>query len=125
MKDTWIYRRGDIYLVDLGTTVGSEQGGCRPVLLIQNDVGNYYGPTLIVAPITSRHFKKVKQPTHFPLVGVDNLTCPSVVLTEQIITIDKMRVMKYLGKVTEDQLQGIDKAVKVSLGLEPCCFTRI
>ena len=63
MKDKRVYRRGDIYLVDLGSHYGSEQGGCRPVLLIQNNVGNYYGPTLIVAPITSRFAKKANQPT--------------------------------------------------------------
>ena len=119
MKENWNYRRGDIYLVDLGTNIGSEQGGCRPVLLLQNNVGNHYAPTLIVAPVSSRYWKKSKQPTHSLIEGVQNLTSPSVVLAEQIITIDKERVMKYLGKVPEDQIQGIDKAVKVSLGLEP------
>ena len=105
MKDTWLYRRGDIYLVNLGNRFGSEQGGCRPVLIIQNNVGNYYAPTLIVAPITSRHFKKAKQPTHVALVGVDNLTSPSVVLMEQILTIDKSRVIKYIGKVSDEQIR--------------------
>ena len=118
MKDTWLYRRGDIYLVNLGNRFGSEQGGCRPVLLIQNNVGNYYAPTLIVAPITSRHFKKAKQPTHVALVGVDNLTSPSVVLMEQILTIDKSRVIKYIGKVSDEQIRFVDKAVKVSLGID-------
>ena len=118
MKENWIYRRGDIYLVDLGTNVGSEQGGCRPVLLLQNDVGNHFAPTLIVAPISSRYWKKLKQPTHYLIEGIQNLTSPSVVLAEQIITIDKKRVMKYLGKVPEKQMQGIDRAVMVSLGLE-------
>lgn len=118
MKDAWLYRRGDIYLVDLGKHFGSEQGGCRPVLLIQNNVGNYYGPTLIVAPITSRYNKKANQPTHFALVGVENLTSPSMVLAEQILTIDKSRVIKYLGKVSEEQMQNIDKAIMVSLGLD-------
>lgn len=118
MKENWNYRRGDIYLVDLGTNIGSEQGGCRPVLLLQNNVGNLYAPTLIVAPVSSRYWKKSKQPTHSLIEGVQNLTSPSVVLAEQIITIDKERVMKYLGKVPEEQMQGIDKAVKVSLGLE-------
>lgn len=118
MKDNWNYRRGDIYLVDLGTNVGSEQGGCRPVLLLQNDVGNHFGPTLIVAPISSRYWKKSKQPTHSLIEGISNLSSPSVVLAEQLLTIDKVRVMKYLGKVPEEQMQGIDKAVKVSLGLE-------
>ena len=118
MKDNWNYRRGDIYLVDLGTNIGSEQGGCRPVLLIQNDVGNHYAPTLIVAPVSSRYWKKSKQPTHSLIEGIENLNSPSVVLAEQILTIDKMRVMKYLGKVPEEQMQGINKAVRVSLGLE-------
>ena len=117
MKDNWNYRRGDIYLVDLGKNIGSEQGGCRPVLAIQNNVGNHYGPTLIVAPITSRFWKKANQPTHSVLEGVPNLTSPSVVLTEQIITIDKTRVMKYLGKVSEEQMNNIDKAIMVSLNL--------
>ena len=117
MKDNWNYRRGDIYLVDLGKNIGSEQGGCRPVLAIQNNVGNHYGPTLIVAPITSRFWKKTNQPTHSVLEGVPYLTSPSVVLTEQIITIDKTRVMKYLGKVSEEQMNNIDKAIMVSLNL--------
>lgn len=117
MKYNWNYRRGDIYLVDLGKNIGSEQGGCRPVLAIQNNVGNHYGPTLIVAPITSRFWKKTNQPTHSVLEGVPNLTSPSVVLTEQIITIDKKRVMKYLGKVSDEQMNNIDKAIMVSLNL--------
>lgn len=117
MKGKRIYRRGDIYLVDLGSHYGSEQGGCRPVLLIQNNVGNYYGPTLIVAPITSRFAKKANQPTHFSLVGVDNLTNPSMVLAEQILTIDKSRVIKYLGKASDEQMKRIDEAIMVSLGL--------
>ena len=118
MKDNWNYRRGDIYLVDLGTNIGSEQGGRRPVLLLQNDVGNHYAPTLIVAPVSSRYWKKSEQPTHSLIEGIENLSSPSVVLAEQIITIDKVRVMKYLGKVPEEQMKGINKAVRVSLGLE-------
>lgn len=125
MKENWNYRRGDIYLVDLGTNVGSEQGGCRPVLLLQNDVGNHFGPTLIVAPVTSRYWKKSKQPIHTLLEGIQNLNSPSVVLAEQLLTIDKMRVMKYLGKVPEKQMLAVDRAVKISLGLEPPHITRI
>lgn len=125
MKENWNYRRGDIYLVDLGMNVGSEQGGCRPVLLLQNDVGNHFGPTLIVAPVTSRYWKKSKQPTHTLLEGIQNLNSPSVVLAEQLLTIDKMRVMKYLGKVPEKQMLAVDRAVKISLGLEPPHITRI
>ena len=111
-------KRGEIYIADLDPVIGSEQGGERPVVVIQNNVGNYYAPTLIVAPITSRHFKKAKQPTHVALVGVDNLTSPSVVLMEQILTIDKSRVIKYIGKVSDEQIRFVDKAVKVSLGID-------
>ena len=125
MKENWNYRRGDIYLVDLGTNTGSKQGGCRPVLLLQNDVGNHYAPTLIVAPISSRYWKKSKQPTHSLIEGIENLVSPSVVLAEQLITIDKVRVKKYLGKVPEEQMQGINQAVMVSLGLEQPDVTRI
>lgn len=119
MKENWNYYRGDIYLVDLGTNVGSEQGGCRPVLVLQNDVGNHYGPTLIVAPISSRYWKKAGQPTHYIIEEVKNLSSPSVVLAEQIITIDKSRVQKFLGRVSDQQMRGIDRAVKISLGLIP------
>lgn len=125
MKENWNYHRGDIYLVDLGTNIGSEQGGCRPVLLVQNDIGNHFGPTLIVAPVSSRYWKKSKQPTHTLIEGIQNLSSPSVVLTEQLLTIDKVRVMKYLGKVPEEQMQNVNQAVMVSLGLEQPCFARI
>jgi len=125
MKENWNYHRGDIYLVDLGTNIGSEQGGCRPVLLVQNDIGNHFGPTLIVAPVSSRYWKKSKQPTHTLIERIQNLSSPSVVLTEQLLTIDKVRVMKYLGKVPEDQMQNVNKAVMVSLGLKQPDITRI
>lgn len=125
MKENWNYHRGDIYLVDLGTNIGSEQGGCRPVLLVQNGIGNHFGPTLIVAPVSSRYWKKSKQPTHTLIEGIQNLSSPSVVLTEQLLTIDKVRVMKYLGKVPEDQMQNVNKAVMVSLGLKQPDITRI
>lgn len=125
MKENWNYHRGDIYLVDLATNIGSEQGGCRPVLLVQNDIGNHFGPTLIVAPVSSRYWKKSKQPTHTLIEGIQNLSSPSVVLAEQLLTIDKVRVMKYLGKVPEDQMQNVNKAVMVSLGLEQPDITRI
>lgn len=125
MKENWNYHRGDIYLVDLGTNIGSEQGGCHPVLLVQNDIGNHFGPTLIVAPVSSRYWKKSKQPTHTLIEGIQNLSSPSVVLTEQLLTIDKVRVMKYLGKVPEDQMQNVNKAVMVSLGLKQPDITRI
>ena len=117
MKENWIYRRGDIYLVDLGTNVGSEQGGCRPVLLLQNDVGNHFAPTLIVAPVSSRYWKKLKQPTHSLIEGIQNLTSPSMVLLEQITTIDKSRVKKYMGTLDKIQMRKVDACIAISLGL--------
>lgn len=65
MKENWVYRRGDLYLANLGVPVGSKQGGVRPVVVLQNDVGNYYAPTITIAPLTSKIEKKRKQPTHF------------------------------------------------------------
>ena len=119
VKENWNYYRGDIYLADLGTNVGSEQSGCRPVLVLQNDVGNHFAPTLIVAPITSRCRKKAGQPTHYVIEDVRNLDNPSVVLAEQLITIDKSRILKYLGKAADWQMREIERAVKISLGLLP------
>lgn len=117
MNENWDYLRGDVYLADLGQHYGSEQGGKRPVLLIQNNVGNRYGPTLIVAPITSRFWKKAEQPTHCRLDGLIFLRGPSVVLAEQIITIDKCRVQKFLGRVNDSQLHDVNTALQISLDL--------
>lgn len=89
------------------------------MLVLQNDVGNHFAPTLIVAPITSRRRKKVGQPTHYVIEDVRNLDNPSVVLAEQLITIDKSRILKYLGKAADWQMREIDRAVKISLGLLP------
>ena len=117
MNENWDYLRGDVYLADLGQHYGSEQGGKRPVLLIQNNVGNRYGPTLIVAPITSRFWKKAEQPTHCRLDGLKFLRGPSLVLAEQIITIDKCRVQKFLGRVNDAQLHDVNTALQISLDL--------
>ncbi len=117
MKENWKYHRGDIYLVDLGTNIGSEQSGCRPVLVLQNDVGNHYGPTLIVAPITSRTWKKTEQPTHCHLKKMAFLNDCSMVLLEQITTIDKCRIKKYMGALDAEQMSKIDVCIGVSLGL--------
>ncbi len=117
MKGTYNFRRGDIYLVDLGKKIGSEQSGCRPVVVIQNNVGNHYGPTLIVAPITSQIGKKTEQPTHCRLDSTAYLTNDSMVLLEQITTIDKCRIKKYMGTLDEDQMRKIDACIEVSLGL--------
>ena len=110
-------KRGDIYYANLNPFFGSEQGGNRPVLVLQNDVGNYFCPTLIVAPLTSNIWKKAEQPTHYLLDGIRGLRGQSIVLLEQIKTIDKRRVDRYIGKVTREQMDGIDEALQVSLGI--------
>lgn len=117
MKDDWVYRRGDIYLADLNPYFGSEQGGIRPVLVLQNNTGNFYCPTLIVAPLTARRSKKPNQPTHYHLKGVRGMDSPSVVLLEQIKTIDKRRIRSYIGKLSREQMDGVNEAIEISLGL--------
>lgn len=118
MNENWNYRRGDIYLADLNPYVGSEQGGTRPVLLLQNDAGNYFCPTLIIAPITSRVWKKTEQPTHYRIENVKSLNDTSMVLLEQIKTIDKSRVKKYMGRLDREQMRHIDDCIEISLGLQ-------
>ena len=113
----WTYRRGDIYLANLNPFTGSEQGGRRPVLVLQNNDGNFYCPTLIVAPLTSR-LKKPNQPTHCCFEKVRGLAEPSMVSLEQIKTIDKCRIEKYLGRMTKEQMLKVEDAIKESLGME-------
>ena len=111
-------RRGDIYYADLSPVVGSEQGGIRPVLVIQNDVGNKYSPTVIVAAITSQ-INKAKMPTHIELSGdVYGLSKDSVVLMEQIRTIDKKRLKEKIGHMDEENTKDIDEALRISFGLD-------
>ena len=110
-------RRGDIFYADLSPVVGSEQGGIRPVLIIQNDIGNRHSPTVICAAITSR-MNKAKLPTHVEIdAGKYQIVKNSVVLLEQIRTIDKKRIKSYLGKTTKKEMLGIDKALLRSLAL--------
>lgn len=118
IEENWVYRRGDIYYADLTQYLGSEQGGIRPVVVIQNNRGNYHAPTLIVATVTSRADKKLNQPTHFLIKKNKALTKPSVVQLEQVFTIDKQRVQRYLGKLTDKELVGIERALLVSLNLD-------
>lgn len=115
MKDQGI-RRGDIYQADLNPVFGSEQGGYRPVLVIQNNRGNKYSPTVIVAAITSR--LKTKLPTHVLLRNIKGLDKNSVVLLEQVRTIDKKRLDNYIGTLTKEQMQKIDKALRTSTGMK-------
>ena len=117
MRENWSYRRGDVYLADLNPFFGSEQGGVRPVLVLQNNVGNYFCPTLIVAPLTSRINKKPSQPTRYLLEQVNGLERPATVMLEQIKTIDKRRIRKYLGKVSGQEMDELAECLEVSLGL--------
>lgn len=117
MNKDWAYRRGDIYYADLNPVCGSEQGGLRPVVVIQNNIGNKYAPTLIVAMVTTKTTQKANLPTHYLIRNNDAFAEPSIVLLEQIRTIDKKRIKSYLGKTTEKELLGIDKALLRSLAL--------
>lgn len=109
--------RGQIYYADLSPVVGSEQGGLRPVLILQNDKGNKSSPTTVVAAITSRLYKRL-YPTQVDLDPMDTgLHGASRVLCEQIRTIDKSRLKQWMGEVKEDKMALIDKAIKISLGV--------
>lgn len=116
IKPGWYFRRGDIYMANLDPVVGSEQGGTRPVLVLQNNDGNLYSPLLIIAPMTTR-IKKLSQPTHYLIKYNRALAAPSLVLFESIDTIDKSRVKSYLGKLTRRQLAEIDDYMIASLGI--------
>ena len=110
-------RRGDIYFADLSPVVGSEQGGVRPVLIVQNDVGNKHSPTVIAAAITSQ-INKARLPTHIELSAQSyGLSKDSVVLLEQIRTIDKKRLKERMGRVDDGMMTKIDDAIAVSFGL--------
>lgn len=109
-------RRGDIFYADLGDTVGSEQNGIRPVLVVQNDLGNAHSPTLIIAPFTTKA-KKMTQPTHVEIGDRFGLQGNSVALLEQIRTIDRSRLLEYIGRADRATLDEINAALHVSLGL--------
>ena len=110
-------RRGDIFFADLTHGVGSEQSGNRPVLIIQNDTGNKHSNTVIAAVITSQ-MGKTKLPTHCPIKAQQGLGRDSLVLLEQIRTIDKARLKEYIGTLDNDSMSGVDRALAVSVGLK-------
>lgn len=111
------YLRGDMYYADLGKGIGSEQEGYRPVVIIQNNVGNKHSPTVIIASITSKKDAKAKLPTHYLLEAENGLELPSLVLLEQLRTIDKRRLSSFIGRLPEKHIQGINHALAVSVGL--------
>ena len=114
-----VIKRGDMFYADLSPVVGSEQGGVRPVLVIQNNVGNKYSPTVIVSAITSK-LNKTKLPTHIELDSAEfGLKSDSIILTEQIRTIDKSRLKEKIGHINDlNVMNQIDNALGVSFGLE-------
>ena len=112
-----IVKRGDVYYADLSPVIGSEQGGVRPVLAVQNDIGNRYSPTVIVSAITSQ-INKAKLPTHIEISSEDfSLPKDSVVLLEQIRTIDKKRLKEKIGRFDKNLMGEVDDCLKISLGL--------
>ena len=111
-------KRGDIYYADLSPVIGSEQGGIRPVLIIQNDVGNKYSPTVIAAAITSK-LNKSRLPTHIEVDALEyGLAKDSIILLEQIRTLDKQRLKERMGHLNENKMIDVNKALFVSFGLE-------
>ncbi|MGI6189402.1 MAG: type II toxin-antitoxin system PemK/MazF family toxin [Clostridiales bacterium] len=110
-------RRGEIFYADLSPVIGSEQGGVRPVLIVQNDIGNKYSPTVIVAAITSQ-INKAKLPTHIEISAVEyGLPKDSVILLEQIRTIDKKRLKEKIGYLSSEIMEKVNEALQISFGL--------
>ncbi|MDY3828140.1 MAG: type II toxin-antitoxin system PemK/MazF family toxin [Clostridium sp.] len=115
---TMVVKRGDIFYADLSPVIGSEQGGIRPVIVVQNDIGNRYSPTVIVAAITSQ-INKAKLPTHVEISSEEyGLNRDSVVLLEQIRTLDKRRLKERIGHMTENDMKKVNRALAISLNLE-------
>lgn len=109
-------RRGDLFYADLNPVVGSEQGGIRPVLVIQNDVGNHFSPTVVAAAITSRKAKN-SLPTHILLENVPGLAPTSLLLLEQLRTIDRKRLRGYIGRISKEKMLEVDAALAISIGI--------
>ena len=109
-------RRGELFYADLNPVVGSEQGGIRPVLVIQNDVGNYFSPTVVAAAITSRKAKN-SLPTHILLENVPGLAPTSLLLLEQLRTIDRKRLRGYIGRISKEKMLEVDAALAISIGI--------
>ena len=111
------YLRGEMYYADLGRGIGSEQEGRRPVLILQNNTGNKYSPTVIVAAISSKVDAKAKLPTHTAIRDFEGLNKDSIILLEQIRTIDKKRLQEYIGMLSESEMARVDKALAISVSL--------
>lgn len=110
--------RGDIFYANLDGTIGSEQSGIRPVIVVQNDIGNKYSPTTIIVPLTKKVRLKINQPTHFWINPFGNIRFDSIVLTEQIRVIDKSRLKEKIGVMNDKAMQEIDNKILIALGLK-------
>ena len=117
ISKNWQYSRGDIYYANMEPHVGSEQGGERPVVVLQNDMGNKHSSTLIIATLTSKVDKKLNLPTHVLLDQNPGLKVPSIVQLEQIFTIDKRRVQRFAGQASSEEMDRIETALKISLAM--------
>ena len=110
-------KRGDVFYAELNPVVGSEQGGIRPVLIISNDIGNSHSPTVIIAAITGKTQTKAKLPTHTEVKDVEGLDRDSIILLEQIRTIDKQRIKNHMGTMPDNIMARVDKALAISLAM--------
>ena len=110
-------KRGDIFYAELNPVIGSEQGGTRPVLIISNDIGNSHSPTVIIAAITGRTQTKAKLPTHTEVKDVEGLGRDSIILLEQIRTIDKQRLKNHMGTMPNNIMARVDKGLGISLAM--------
>jgi mRNA-degrading endonuclease toxin of MazEF toxin-antitoxin module len=115
--NNWVYRRGDVYFANMEPHVGSEQGGIRPVVVLQNNLGNLYSPTLIVATATTRIAKKSHLPTHVLVENSLAFERPSIIQLEQLFTVDKSRIMRYTGRITPNEIGQVNQALLISLAL--------
>ena len=111
-------KRGDIFYAELNPVIGSEQGGTRPVLVISNNTGNRHSPTVIIAPITSRTHTKAKLPTHTEVKDFEKLDKDSIILLEQIRTIDKQRLKNHIGMMPDNVMARVNKALDISLSMK-------
>ena len=123
MEKDLLYKRGDLVYVNFSPVMGSEQDGIRPAVIIQNDIGNKFSPTLIVLPITSRNKKLL--PTHISINDIYGLPKKSIILVEQIRTVDKKRIMKKIGKIDSFLLNKVSEALKVNFGIRVDIFNLI
>lgn len=110
--------KGDIFYANMNGTVGSEQSGTRPVIVVQNDIGNKYSPTIIIVPLTSQINLKMRQPTHYYLKAFGNIHHDSIVLTEQIREIDKQRLKEKIGNINHKIMREIDEKMMIALGIK-------